>query len=286
MDTKSTKSKYIDNSDPGNLPHTCSEIQGTVQWLFSEGASTLEEARANGFMDMGCFLGFEIKNEGKGTDVKKSKRGKVYTTGKLGQDVTLGVELSTKEVADMRKALIALMGSEVDPLTQAALAADTTVDLPAFDANAKAAKLNYAYQLLKDGKDVREITTLKLTVGINELAEGVDYTLDKKLGMVRFINNDTLPAAAVTAKATAEAIKEGDENYMLGIKSMDVPRRRGYSRILIWDGDPGSNLVMDWEPRKTDISVSGGFKVDAENQSEVKIALNFTSASETTFVRS
>ena len=118
-------SKYLNNREPGNLPHDRAEIQGTAQWLFSEGATTLAEARAKGFLDMGCFLGLELKNEGKGTDVKKANRGKIYTTKKLGQDVTLGLELSTKEVADMRKALLALMASETDPLTQTAIDTET-----------------------------------------------------------------------------------------------------------------------------------------------------------------
>ena len=279
------KSKYIDNSDPGYLPHNRAEIQGTSQFLFAEGATTLEEARAMGFLDLGCFLGFEIKSESKATDVKKANRGKTFTSSKLGSDVTIGVDLTTKEIADMRKARIILLGKDVEALTQAALAADTAVTLPVFTAE-NPAKINHAYQLLKDGNAVREITALTLTVGVDELEENVDYVLDVKLGMVRFIKDESLPAVEVTAKATATAIAEGDENYMLGIQAMEVPRRRGYGHILVWDGDPGSNLVMEFEPRPVEVIPSGGFKVDADNQSEATISVSFTSNRERVLVRS
>lgn len=279
------RSKYLDNRDPGYLPHNRAEIQGTVQFLYADGATTLEEAYNVGFLDMGVFLGIEIKSESKSTDVKKANRGRVFTSSKLGSDVTLGLELTTKEVADMRKARIVLLGKDVESLTQAAIPADTAVTLPAFLATNKA-KINHAYQVLKDGKPVREITTLKLTAGVDELQDGVDYVLDKKLGMVRFINEATLPADTVTAKAAATAIAEGDETHMLGIQAMEMPRRRGYAHILIWDGAPGSNLVMEFTPRPVEVTPSGGFKVDADNQSEAKININFTSTHERVLVRS
>lgn len=278
-------SKYLENRDPGYLPHNRSEIQGTVQILFAENALTLEDYYTKGALDLGCFTGGEIKSEAKSTDVKKANRGITTTTAKLGSDITVGLELTSKEVADKRKAQIAFFAKEMAGLTQAAIAAATAVDLPAFAAGSPAV-LNNAYQILKDGKPVREIIAFTLKVGVNDLEEGVDYVIDKKLGMVRFIKTATLPAAAVTATASAKAITETDETFMHGLQAMTKPRFRGYARFLVWDSDPGSNLVMEFEPRPVEIIAAGGFKIDADNQSEIKLTVSFTSTKERILLRS
>ena len=61
---------------------------------------------------------------------------------------------------------------------------------------------------------------------------------------------------------------------------------RGYARFLVWDTDPGSKLVMDFEARPVELSAAGGFKIDADNQSEIKLAISFTSTKERILVRS
>jgi hypothetical protein len=275
-------SKYIDNTDAGYLPHNRSEIQGHIQWLFSEDASTLAEARAKGFLDMGVFLGVEIKSEEKSTEVKKAREGKIFTAYKLGGEVTLGLELTTKEVADMRKARLLLMGDDKPAFTQAALTDDETCALPNFNAQSPA-KLNHAYQIVTaSGVPVRNITDAL----IGDLTEGVDYVIQKKLGLVRFIKTATLPAAALELTITAAAITADSDDYMESIQPMQTPRRRGYSHFIVWSEAPGSDIAMEFEPRPTEVSATGGFKVDGENQAEAKITITFTSTDETVRVRS
>ncbi|MDR2673904.1 MAG: hypothetical protein LBC18_03305 [Opitutaceae bacterium] len=273
--------KYIDNTNAGYLPHNRSEVAGHIQWFFSEGATSLAEARKKGFLDMGVFLGAEIKSEDKAIEVKKANEGKIFTAYKLGGEVTLGLELTTNEVADMRKARLLLLGADQPAFTQTALAAVATCTLGNFAA--EPAKLNHAYQLLTAaGAPVRKVTTLV----IDDLVEGVDYVLNRRLGIVRFINEATLPdAAPATLTVTAAAITPSDDDFMESVQAMQIPRRRGYSHFLVWDGTTDANLVMEFEPRPTEVGVTGGLKIEGENASEAKITVSFTSTDELVRVR-
>jgi hypothetical protein len=274
-------SKYLDISDTGQIPHNRSEISGSVQLLFCEGATTLAEARAKGFQDMGVFLGVEIKTEDKSIEVKKAKEGKVFTAYRLGGEVTIGLELTTKELADMRKARYLLLGADKPAFTQAALAAVATCTIGDF-ANVPG-EAGRDYQILDAaGNPVRSITTLL----IDGMVEGQDFIVQKQTGLVRFTEAASIPAEALDCTVTAAAITTESEEYMESLEAMQVPRRKGFAQILVWDNDQGSNLVMEFEPRLVEIASTGGFKVDAENVAEAKLTVNFSSTEGIVRVRS
>lgn len=270
----------IDNK---TMHHTRAELQGTTQWFFSENATSAAAAILAGYLDMGNFLGFELKSDPKRTPTKSAARGVVFESGSTGAEVSLGIELQTKEVADMRKAKLALMGADAAPFTQAAID-NAAVDALAFTADMPA-KLNRDYPLTNNGVLLRHLTAAVIQVGVTVLVEGTDYLLDKELAQVRFIKTATLPAAAVTVKVTAPLVDATSEKYMEGVTPMAQPVRRGYARFLIWDSNVGSRLVMDVEPRPVEIYTSGGWTVNAENQSEHKITAMFTSLAERALVR-
>jgi len=134
-------------TDNQTMHHLRAEIQGTVEWYFSEGASSAANAILLGYLHMGNFLGAEIKSDPKRTTTLKASRGIVFEGGSTGAGVSLGLEFMTKEVADMRKAKIALMAAAGTAFTQAAIAAGA-IDTLAFTADIPA-KLNYDYPLTK-----------------------------------------------------------------------------------------------------------------------------------------
>jgi hypothetical protein len=274
-------SKYLDTTQPGQIPHNRSEIAGAVQLLFSEGAASLAEARAKGFQDMGVFLAAEIKSEDKSIEVKKAREGKVFTAYRLGGEVTLGLELTTKEIADMRKARLLLLGADQPAFTQAALAASTDCTLGDFAATP--AVPGRDYQLLdQNGNPLRSLATLH----IKGLVEGTDFVVQKKTGLVRFLDAATAPDDSVECTVTAPAITAASEEFMESLEAMQIPRRKGYAHILVWDQDQGSSLVMEFEPRPVEIAATGGFKIDAENAAEARLTVNFSGTEGIVRVRS
>lgn len=270
----------IDNK---TMQHTRAELQGTTQFFFSPDAVSAADAILKGYQDLGNFLGAELKPDPKRTPVLKAARGVVYEAGSTGAGVSLGIELTTKEVVDMRKAKLALMAKDTTAFTQAAINAGAADNL-AFTADVPA-KLNYDYPLTKEGALLRHLSAAVLTVGGNALVENTDYILDKELGQVRFIKAATLPAAAVTVTVTVPAIDSTHDKYMEGITPMAQPVRRGYGRFLVWDGDVANRLAMEMEPRPIELYTSGGWSVTHDNQAEHKITVMFMSITERWLVR-
>lgn len=266
------------------MHHTRAELQGTVEFLFSEDAISLADARLKGYLNYGNFLGFELKADPKRTPKLAAARGIVFENGSTGAGVSLGVELSTKEVADMRKAKILLMAKDAAPFTQAAIA-NAAIETLAFTAQIPA-KLNYDYPLTVAGVQVRHLTavTLALTAGAVPVL-GVDFTVDLELGFIRFINPATLPANTITPTVSAPAIDSAHDKYMEGVTPMAQPTRNGWGRIIVWDSDLKNRMVKDFEPRPMEIYTSGGITVNHENQAEHKITAMFRSITERMLLR-
>lgn len=266
------------------MHHTRAELQGTVEFLFSEDAISVADARLRGYLNLGNFLGTEIKSDPKRTPVMKAVRGIVIEGGSTGAGVSLGLELATKEVADYRKALHALMASEATPFTQAAIA-NAAIDTLLFTAQLPA-KLNYDYPLTSGGIQVRHLSavTLALTAGAVPVL-GTDYLVDLELGLIRFIKAATLPANTITPTVTAPAIDADHAKYMLGVTPMQKPVRRGYARFINFDSDSANRIVQEMEPRPIELYTSGGYSVSHENQSEQKLTAMFLSNSERWLVR-
>lgn len=267
------------------MHHTRAELQGTVEFLFSEDAISPADARLKGYLNLGNFLGAELKSDPKRTPVLRAVRGIVIESGSTGAGVSLGLELSTKEVADYRKALHALMASDGTPMTQAAIA-NAAIDTFLFTAGAGAAKLNYDYPLTNAGIQVRHMSacTVVLTGG-PALVLGTDYTVDLELGLLRFINPAQLPANTITPTVTAPVIDSTHAKYMLGVTPMQKPVRRGYGRFVNFDSDSANRIVQEMEPRPIELYTSGGYSVSHDNQAEQKLTAMFLSNTERWLVR-
>jgi hypothetical protein len=266
------------------MHHTRAELQGTIEFLFSEDAASVAAARLAGYLNLGNFLGFELKSDPKRTPTLRAVKGIVIEAGSTGAGVSLGLELMTKEVADYRKAVHALMASDGTPMTQAAVA-NAAIDTFAFTAPAPA-KLNYDYPLTNAGLQVRHLSacTVVLTGG-PVLTLGTDYIVDLENGLLRFINPAQLPANVITPTVTAPAIDSTHDKYMLGMTPMQKPIRRGYGKFIVYDSDAKNRIVQEMEPRPIELYTSGGYSGSHDNQSEQKLTCLFTSNSERWLIR-
>lgn len=268
----------MSNVSQSTLHHKRAEIQGTVQVLFSEGAATLAAANTAGYQDLGNFLGHEIQTEPQREPVLKAHRGVVIEAGSTPGVITLGLDLTTKEVADARKLRYLLSAKDAAALAQAAIN-NSAVDAIPFSAEVPAV-LNQFYPIMKDGVRVREISAITIAVGGSDLEAGVDYLVDQKLGLVRFVKEATLPAGNATPTLTAPAIDAAHAAAMKGLTPMTKSAWRGFAHVLVWDQDEQNNLVMEYEPREVEIVYSSGVTINHESQSELKIQVKFLSNTE------
>lgn len=261
----------MSNIDPNTLHHNNAEIQGTAQVLFSENATSRDEAIAKGYVDLGNFLGFETKGEAATTAVLKACRGVVREANKIPGILKQGYDLKTCELADARKARFWLMGENNGDFSQDSLDA-STVDPLNFSTTNPA--IHHAwYPITKAGAQIRELTAI--TIGT--LTEGKDFAVDKKLGLVRFIDAAKLPTVATTPKVSAPEIKGSTPVGFRKIKPMTRGMWKGYVRILIWDQDGNNNLVMDHMHFSATITLSSPPSIGHENLAEMKINISIGS---------
>ncbi|AHF92491.1 hypothetical protein OPIT5_29280 [Opitutaceae bacterium TAV5] len=261
--------------NPETLHHTTADLVGTVQLLFSAGATTRAQALARGYLDMGCFNGAEFKAEVAKTEVIKSYRGRSFLARNIPGIMKHGYDLATNEFSDARKIRFALLGEDTDPFTQLALPA-TEVDPLVFSVQAPAIhNLWYPVTRTTGGvtRQIREIEALTFP----DLVEGVDFIVDPKLGLVRFINAAALPVAEIAPTVTAPAITGAD--HPLGLKAVKPLTRgsySGYARFLIWDGNEQQPLVMDHQDFSCELSLSGPPTISRDSLSELKILVTIT----------
>lgn len=250
--------------------HDRAEILGTVQFLLCEGATSRAEADKKGYLDLGNFTGVEFKAEAAKVEVYKCDRGVTRVGGNLPGILKHGYDLTTSEIADPRKLKHVFLGIQNGDFSQAALA-NIAVDKLAFAAAAKAIK-NIWYPITKDGALIREISAITIPT----LTEGKDFIIDKKLGLVRFIDDAKLPAADITPTVSAEAI---NSTHPLGLKKIDPLKKgfvKGYGRLLIWDQDDQQVLVMDHKDFSCEVSLSSPPSFTKDAIGEMKLLVTIT----------
>lgn len=250
-----------------DLHNTRAEIQGTVSLMGRIGAISKADAITKGLVDFGNWLGAEFKNEANKEARLKAFRGVVRRVGHTAGMISLGYELTSREVADARKFKFALLGTEATPFTQAALAA-VNGDAIVFSVGAPS-KPGVWYPLLYGGVHVHNLTT----VTIATLTEGVNFILDKQLGLVRFLTEQTANRVPVL---TGPAIDAAHKDYMLGVQPQTNVVYSGYWSLFAHDQDPNNNLVMRHEWFSADLSVTSWPKIDHSGQSELKVELAVT----------
>jgi len=250
-----------------DLHHTRAEIQGTTMLLGCIGAVSRADAIAKGMLDYGNFLATEIKAEANKEARLKAVRGVVRKVGHTAGMISLGYEFTTREVADRRKFKFGLLGSEATPFTQAALGAVNGTAI-AFTEPAPS-KPGVWYALLYNGTHVHALTSVTVAGKV----EGVDFVVDLKLGLIRFLVAQT---ANVTPVLTGPLIDASHKDYMIGVQPQTNVIYKGYWTVAAFDQDPENNLVMRHEFFSADLSVTAWPKIDHTGQSELKFQLDIT----------
>lgn len=251
-----------------DLHHTRAEIQGTSRLLGCLGAVSKADAITKGMTDFGNFLGIEVKAEANKQARLKATNGIVRSVGNTAGMMSYGYEFMTKEVADARKMRFALLGSEATPFTQAALAAVNGTAI-VFGVGAAASKAGNWYPLLYNGAHIHALTTVTVAGKV----EGVDFIVDKKMGLIRFLVEQT---ANVTPVLTSPAIDAAHADYLVGVQPMTNVVYSGYWTVAAYDQDPKNNLVLRHEFFSGDLTVTAWPKIDHENQSELKFQIDIT----------
>jgi hypothetical protein len=252
------------------LEHDRADITGNVHFLFAEGATTREQAKAKGYTDLGTFLGMETKGEAAKTEIIKARRGNVRLAGQIPGLIKQGYDLRTTEIADSRKLKFALFGEDVAAYTQPALA-DQEIDPFPFAAGAPAI-LNVWYPLQRAGRPVRHLTALT----IPDLDEGVDFITDPLVGLIRFTNPASLPAAPVTPSASCPALNSGSPLGLRALKPMTRASWSGYGRLLVFDTRDNREIIMDHEEFSCDITLSSPFNIAYDSLAEMKLLVTIT----------
>ena len=259
-----------------NLHHTRAQIQGTVQLLAALGATTKAAALAQGYLDMGNFLGNEIKGESKMTPRIKAYRGVARVTGNTPGLLTLGYDLTTKEIADARKMYFFLHGSAAAGATQSTLSS-VSADSIAFSAPAPSVASTW-YPILQSGVHVSNLTA----VTVAGKTENTDFVVDYTLGMIRFLTTQT---AAVVVVASGPKIAAGDNLSMIPVTPFVKGIFSGYFCLFVWDQDANNPLVWKHLDFSGDLHVTKFPKIDYENQSEAALQIDMTSDSGTMYHR-
>ncbi|MBI5689245.1 MAG: hypothetical protein HZC55_04050 [Verrucomicrobia bacterium] len=250
-----------------NLHHTRANIQGTLRLLLAIDAASKAAAIAQGYDDMGEFIGYEVQGESKTEPVLKPFYGVMRQVDETPGLLTLGYELTTREIADARKLRFFLAGIAGQDLAQAAIAAQAA-DALVFTGPAPAV-LNRNYDILKNGVRVRFLSAFAIAGKV----EGVDYQVDLEQGQVRFINPAALPAANVVATISAPTIDAASDKAMVGLRPMQNQIWRGYARLITYDQNRTNRIVKEHNDFSFTLTLGKNFGVKHDSQSEGSIKL-------------
>lgn len=262
-----------------NLNHTRAEIQGTARLLLCLDVATRAAAIAAGFEEFGGLQGYELNGESKTEAVLKPINGVMRQTDETPGLLTMGYELTTKELADGRKLKYFLAATAGQDLAQAAAAA-VAADALVFTGPAPAV-LNRWYDVLRAGVRVRFLTAFAIAGKV----EGVDYIVDLEQGQVRFINPAALPAANIVCTISAPAIDAAHAKTMLGLRPMQNQIWRGYARLITYDQNRLNRIVKEHNDFSFTLTMGKNFGVKHDGQSEASIKLMVAADEGTVFHR-
>lgn len=245
-------------------------LVGTGEFSFSEGATSLADAAAKGYIDVGNVRSIAIQPEKEMVSHYGSYRGirKKDKTIVTQSDLKYLVRLDEWKLDNL---LFLFYGTKKTALTQAAISSATAIDDLEFSATAGV--VGRWYPLLNNGVPVREI----LTLTIPTLTEGTHYELDKKLGRIRFLSEQsadltpTVTTAEITALQTLEPLKKLS--------------REGYCRLTLWDQHDTDILVLDHDGFKGEISINNQPEIAGDAEAELELLVEVIEVGGNVYIR-
>lgn len=208
-------------------------LLATGEFKFSDGATSVADAGAKGFRDIGNLVLVGLTPEKQEVSHKGSYRGVRRKDKTFIIEAGLKYKLQADELGP-KNLMFALFGEETTGFTQSA---QTAVSGDAFNFDTVAAVIGFWYPLTISGARVREITT----VTIATLVEGTDFELDKKLGLIRFLTAQSVDRTPVI---TAPAVTAGSTAALTGITPLAETVRRGYGELALFNDNHPNDLVL------------------------------------------
>jgi hypothetical protein len=237
---------------------------GTGEFSFCEGATTLAEALAKGYIDIGNVKVFQPVVE-----MQKLVHVGCYRGRKI-RDVTVVTQqdISYKLTGEEWKKnnLLVLYGaSEGAGHTQSAQAAANADALDFTIVNSDPSRW---YDITKASAHIINLTT----VTIATKTEGTDFELDKTLGKIRFI---TVQTTSLTPVITAPAITANDATFMPSLLPGGNLIRSGFGRLTFYDR---GGVGIDHRDFLCDLTCEGADQIDGDKWAALNlvVAVNST----------
>lgn len=250
-------------------------LVGTIEFAFSDGATTVAEAQEAGYRDVGNVVGMTpsldpttIEHYGSYRGVRRRDK-TIQTENKLEFSIRV-------DQWDQQKIAWLFGASTGTAHTQSAQVAENG-DTLTFATTA--ANLNHWYDLKVSGARIRKLTALTIATKV----EGTDFEVDLELGRVRFL---TAQSADLVPVISAPAITSADEGYFVGLTPMGDVRKSGFGRIVCYDQyDGGNGVVWDYVDFSCELSIESTGEIDGQNPSEITVRVRVTDTVGTLMVR-
>lgn len=248
---------------------------GTGEFSFSEGATSVADAQARGYLDFGNIVAFTpeaalTKEEHMGSYRGVRRADKTVIT-ENGFSYKLRCDEWNKKNIELLFSATATTGH-----TQAALSAVAGAVL---GFTAVPAKVGYWYDLkTAGGARLFDVTTVTITAKV----ENTDFVIDGKLGRIRFL---TPQAADLTPTITAPAIVAGAAASFLGMTPLADPVKQGYGRIFLYDQNDANKLVLAHVDFSCEVSVDSASEIDGTSFTDMTMDVKLGAELGTVFLR-
>lgn len=250
-------------------------IIGTGEFAFCEGATSVADAQAKGYQDVGNVRSIAIQPDKEEFFHYGSYRGsrrkdkKVVTQSELKYLVRLD-EFSQKNL------LHAFFGSAGTNHTQSSLTAIDGQDL-AFGTTP--AVIGRWYDILTSaGARVRNLTT----VTIATLTENTDFVLDLANGRIRFL---TAQSSDLTPVITCPAITAGDAYNMKATIPLGKLSREGFGKMYIYDQSEDGIVAFEHTDFKCEVSINNQPELGADSEIEIELVVEVLTPAGTIYSR-
>lgn len=262
-------------------------IQGNAEFTFNRTATTLADAIANGFDDIGHIHALKIDTKLEKIEHEGSYRGVRRIDKVIG---TLGgVEyLITSDEWDKPKVRYALMGEDDTDITQTACGTSTAATTWDFNLSTVEGVIGRWYDIIgaiglsNAGKQILDATEVTIAVGGADpptLVEGTDYVVDYKLGRVKFLNTvnaNTAMTRAVAPSYKCGAIIAGDAGAMLGFIPLNQLVTSGWGNLFVFDDHHANKVVFKHVHFSCDIYSESIGNLDGKSLSEIALRVRVT----------
>lgn len=251
-------------------------IIGTVEFSFSDGATSATDTLLKGWLDLGNVVSMTPALERETQKHMGSYRGVRRADKTINTSSSWSYQIKLDEI-NFENLRILCGGSSTTGFTQASQTAQNG-DAWGFSSGAGASGTQKWYDVKISGARIRNISALTIAT----LVEGTDFEVDLLLGRVRFLVSQVASRLPVV---TAPAITAGSAAAFLGIIPLTDIVRAGYGRLTIYDQNDGNKVVVDHVDFSCDLSAESAGEINGTAITELTFNVDTSSDLGTIFVR-